>query len=482
MRLSEYNPTHDFVIIEMEQGDLVLFRQFVKDLLLASTYGVLEFPGAEEEEEIMPLAERLAPPAIQSLEFEAIEPTNQATLKLSMPGDAWTKLFHLLRVFGKDCDLWLDERFPPSWKSAEEFDRVYVQFSRLIADHILHRQRLVPNTGSRRSCDPSQAWHAGDDRIAELDRIIAARPEDASAFYQRGSLKHVNGNLLAALTDLDRAIALCPHQADFFVERAVVRKSLGRLEDALSDLTTASRLCPGIAGPYNLGGLVHLEKGDPSVAWKYFSQAIALEPAKCSLYNNRGVANIRLGDLDAAIVDFQQALQLDSSQTIVRQNLLDSHLKRAIEHRTDGDYVRSIADFTAALELDPNQAGALSCRGQDKGRMGDLTGALADFDRAIELDPSSVAHLVNRAGLRAHKGDSSGALADFDRAIALNPSHAIPYNNRGVLKAKLGDFAGAVADYRHALRLDPTLKVAMANLQGDLPRMLGLDEVTIVTK
>jgi Flp pilus assembly protein TadD len=126
-----------------------------------------------------------------------------------------------------------------------------------------------------------------EDALAELDKSLAIRPDDAEALNDRGSVCLDRGRLEAAVADLERAVALKP---DF--------------PAALANL-----------------GSARLAQGQAALARDLFGRALALAPANAGLHFNLGLALERLGDLAGARAQWQEALRLAPSLARARARL-----------------------------------------------------------------------------------------------------------------------------------------------------------------
>ena len=97
-------------------------------------------------------------------------------------------------------------------------------------------------------------------------------------------------------------------------------------------------------------------------------------------------------------------------------------------------------------------------------RQGDFVEALALWDRFLEQAPEDAAALSNRGNVRLALGDPDGAIADQARSIELAPEEPDPHLNRGTAEESLQDWAAAEADYLWILERDATDASALYNL------------------
>ncbi|QNJ15692.1 TPR repeat family protein [Synechococcus sp. A18-40] len=95
---------------------------------------------------------------------------------------------------------------------------------------------------------------------------------------------------------------------------------------------------------------------------------------------------------------------------------------------------------------------------------GDFVQALPLWDQVLELSPNDAAALSNRGNVRLALGDPDGAIADQTRSIELAPEEPDPHLNRGTAEESLQDWAAAEADYLWILERDATAASALYNL------------------
>ena len=167
------------------------------------------------------------------------------------------------------------------------------------------------------------------------------------------------------------------------------------------------------------------------------------------------------------------------------------------------------------MQLEPNDALALSSRGDVKRMQGDYAGAIADLDRSLQLEPNDALALSSRGDVKRMQGDYAGAIADFDSSLQLQPKCAfavwlcrtrtlmvwqllrilvwlwlLPFGDnadldsmlkpldawalrwRGEAKRMQGDYVGAIADLDLSLQLQPNDALALRG-RGDAKRKRG---------
>ena len=76
---------------------------------------------------------------------------------------------------------------------------------------------------------------------------------------------------------------------------------------------------------------------------------------------------------------------------------------------------------------------------------GDFVQALPLWDQVLELAPNDAAALSNRGNVRLGLGDPQGAIADQTRSMEWAPDEADPHLNRGTAEEALQDWPAAAA-------------------------------------
>jgi uncharacterized protein involved in outer membrane biogenesis/tetratricopeptide (TPR) repeat protein len=146
-----------------------------------------------------------------------------------------------------------------------------------------------------------------DPRIAELDRVIAANPNDGATLAKRGQIFAVGGNFRLAIRDFDEVIRLRPQDAEAFNNRCWARTAIGDLEAALRDCNAALRLRPRYADAFDSRGMINLKSGQLSQAIADYDAALRINPKLASSLYGRGIARIRSNNAAAGNPDIVEA-------------------------------------------------------------------------------------------------------------------------------------------------------------------------------
>ena len=117
--------------------------------------------------------------------------------------------------------------------------------------------RLLLFTGGLVKNDLKQYKEA----IADFDKAIELNPEDAEAYYNRGSAKDDLKQHKEAIADYDKAIELNPKFSAAYNNRGVVKGKLKQHKEAIADFDTVIKLKPEDAQAYYNRGLAYREVG-----------------------------------------------------------------------------------------------------------------------------------------------------------------------------------------------------------------------------
>jgi tetratricopeptide (TPR) repeat protein len=158
-----------------------------------------------------------------------------------------------------------------------------------------------------------------DHAIAEVDKAIAANPNN-SLYYSRRAIYHKDkGNIDQAISDYDQAIKLNPKDAGSYAMRGRLRAKRNPKE-ALADLDEAIRLDPNDLFNLTLSVQTHAEMRDWERVIADCSKIIALRPT-ADAYYMRGMALAEAKKYEQAKDDLRKALQIDQSHVRAREGL-----------------------------------------------------------------------------------------------------------------------------------------------------------------
>jgi tetratricopeptide (TPR) repeat protein len=159
---------------------------------------------------------------------------------------------------------------------------------------------------------PAPTQSEDDRRIAELDRTISQKPEDADSYYRRGQLYAKKRDFDRALKDFDQAIRLNPKDVEAYNNRCYIRAALGQALAAVADCDEALRLRPNYPYALDSRGFAHLKIGEYSRAIADFTAALRTDPKNAHALYGRGKAKMQLGDAAGGRADIAAAQSIQS--------------------------------------------------------------------------------------------------------------------------------------------------------------------------
>ena len=265
--------------------------------------------------------------------------------------------------------------------------------------------------------EPSEALRLVDDCIASLDRELSPdehRLHRSVLKNNRARVYSTLGRLEECLADYAVVIAADPNHAEHYLERGNVLRRAGRFDDAFADYETAIRLTPPFPEVFYNRADLRATTGDIAAAVDDFSYVIELEPDFVDAYANRAGILLEMGDLDGASADAVAGLARDPENAYLLVVSGQVHAAREEYEEAKQAYDRAVA---AAPEL----VAAWSARAELACELGELDSAISDLDRAVALQPDEPSLRYNRAFAFQKAGSWTSALADLELAATLAP-------------------------------------------------------------
>ncbi|MBR2518879.1 MAG: tetratricopeptide repeat protein [Selenomonadaceae bacterium] len=185
-------------------------------------------------------------------------------------------------------------------------------------------------------------------------------------------------NYNGAIKLFDEAIQLDPNNALAYYGRGTAYSDINQNENALRDLNKSIELNPNDDFAYNNRGIVYKNLGQYERAIQDYDRAVQLSPNDAATYYNRGNAYNELKQYERAIQDYDKALELNPDHA-------NTYFNRGMAYKSLENYEAAIDDFTTFIELEPDDADAYKMRGECYEQLGDDDAAQEDFDRADEL-------------------------------------------------------------------------------------------------
>jgi eukaryotic-like serine/threonine-protein kinase len=178
------------------------------------------------------------------------------------------------------------------------------------ADEILAWHRFEATQARRQESWSAARWH--------LDRLLAARPEDATLLAQRAEVFRRQEDWRPALADYTRAIALGVLGPEVWEGRGDVHAGLEQWAEAVGDYGRALERGASEARVRAARGGALAQRRQWADAERDFNQALELDPENADLYQQRADARAEQGRWDEAARDFARAAELDENNVWAR--------------------------------------------------------------------------------------------------------------------------------------------------------------------
>jgi putative PEP-CTERM system TPR-repeat lipoprotein len=238
---------------------------------------------------------------------------------------------------------------------------------------------LTPSVAMPQVALAMSALRQGDIFKAEARAIKATRvaPDDAGAWNVIGDVRHVQGELAAAVEAYDTALDREPKHYDARLSRAGVLLDLGRFEESEQDVQALREARPLDPRPVYLESVLLAKRKRSTEAREALRRAAALLDEMGAVALDRsmqlvllaGLANFELGDLEQAQGHLSRYVERYPGQPGPRK-LLGAVLLR------NGRHAEAISVLEPALQKAPNDYKLLSLLGtayMDSGRHGIAT-------------------------------------------------------------------------------------------------------------
>lgn len=257
--------------------------------------------------------------------------------------------------------------------------------------------------------------------IAVLSRVLSLGPNApastlATVYHQRGLMKELSGDKVAAIPDYDRAIQLHPNNPEYLWEKGYTLLLLNRNDDADKEFARALNISPNYARAVRGRAEVAMLKGDMNTARSGFDKALELAPEDPQNWKFSGEAHMRQENYQVGLQHLERAVKGLPNDAIVWHN-------RGIAFYELGRVDEAIRSLSRGIELNPRQGGGGSYfwRARAYSLLGKASEAISDYSSLIKLNPGYLWAWRNRADLRYRVGDMSGAFQDFEHVAKTRP-------------------------------------------------------------
>lgn len=278
------------------------------------------------------------------------------------------------------------------------------------------------------------------DALITFDEIVAAQPDNGSAYNNRGIVLARLQRHREALASFDRAIALKPDFPEALRNRGSALAESGRKDEALGSFVKAVEIKPDFGDGWLGLGLLMQDLGRHEEALQCLDRVLALDPSHLVALSKRASVLAILQRYEDALSAFEHLFATGggSAGAFNECGLALMNLRRPKE---------ALAYFDRALEAQPGFVEALSNRGLALGKLMLFEEGLRALDRALEAKPDHVAALDNRAIMLAKLGRFEESLECHEEALKIRPDFSNAHINQGITRLRLGDFRRGLPSY-----------------------------------
>jgi len=197
-----------------------------------------------------------------------------------------------------------------------------------------------------------------DEAVKYLTEVIALRPKDSVAYWQRGYIYYLIGKNIFALNDLNRAIQINPKDPNPYMTRGMLRFSEDDFEGALADYAVANLFAPNHLYIIIYKANAYVKLGRYSQAIRHYNQAIDRitgivkgliknpyvhrvgNKDKAIVLSGRGRAYYFLKKYQRARADLDRAVKLAPNYPLTYFFRSELFRKMGLRKQADADYAR----------------------------------------------------------------------------------------------------------------------------------------------
>ena len=247
-----------------------------------------------------------------------------------------------------------------------------------------------------------------------------------------------------AINDYNAYIAAKPNEADAYLQRGDAYAALKQYDKAAADYGKAVTLKPDEAAGYNGRALAYLQMTPPKYteAIADYKAYIAKKPSQQELnvaYKNLGFAYTKAGDSANAIDAYTKLLA-------AVPNDKEALNARALAYIAKKDFAKANADYSAYIAANPGDATAYFNRGVGYTNQKEYQKAADDFTKAIEIKNTDTESYAARAKAYEQLNKYAEAAKDYSTVLAAKPGDDQTLYNRGLMYYKAGDKTSAKTD------------------------------------
>ncbi len=293
-------------------------------------------------------------------------------------------------------------------------------------------------------------WEAPPYRTAPEAPAAVGQVQPVRAIKVVGEVLEPKARRAAELAEMNRRLAALPDDAEALIHRGWVFNGQKKWPDAIADLVHLLRLRPDNLDACWLLGEAYQESGQPAAALAELSRLLGRAPDDHEARFERGLVALALAKPDLAADDFRRVLAALPDRDRARHRLAQALIGL-------GRHREALAELDTLISRDPNNDSLFDLRGIVREALGDHEQSRADREKARSMLPENPETLNVRAWIDAtapfNRRDPERAVVWARRAVALAPGEHNFLNTLGVALYRAGQYAEAISVLDRSLAL-----------------------------
>ena len=295
--------------------------------------------------------------------------------------------------------------------------------------------------------------------LSSYDRALNLKPDYQQAWYNRGVALRKLERYAEAVSSYDRAVEIKSDYHQAWNNRGVALGRWERYEEALASLDRAIELKVDYHEAWNNRGVTLDKKQRYEEALKCYDRALAIKEDFPVAWNNRGLALFKLKRPAEAVLEcFDRAIEL-------KRDYYEAWYNRGLVLYYYQRYAEAVESFDAAVEYKRDYYEAWYHRGLALGKLHRYLQEVSSYDRAVEYKPDYHQAWYNRGVAQGKLHRYEEAIGSYDRTIALQPENYTAWNNRGEMLLALGRYEEALSSGDRAVAIKPDYEEGWNNVR-----------------
>ncbi len=218
-----------------------------------------------------------------------------------------------------------------------------------------------------------------EEAIEDLKKASSANKKENKGIIKMLGIAHLNiGDYREAIKYFTEILKMDPENAEAYYNRGTAYVELKHKMLAIRDFTKAIKINPKYTEAYIARGRVFLEMKNYKKAFKDFQKAVEIDSNCAEGYYYIGKIYESLRKYDEALKFFTKAIEAD-------KNYADAYVERGKVYFKLGLYRKALKDLSTAIKIDENNADAYYNRGVVLTMLRKFGDAVADLKKASML-------------------------------------------------------------------------------------------------